>query len=141
MLNPVPGAGSTDAASSGSAMKARARLNRYPDGGRGLVRLAPQLRQGECPLVHPGGGQDPLGHVRVGAAHPGGDRAQVVLGQGGGAEVAAQIVAGFGGPEAAVFYTLLGDGERERVGPADRGGRVLAALDRGPAEGGPQAAD
>ena len=32
------------------------------------------------------------GHVRVGAGHPGGDGPQVVLGQGGGAEVAAQVV-------------------------------------------------
>ena len=88
------------------------------------------------PLVGAGGGQDPFGDVGVGAGDPGGDGAQVVAGQGGGVEVAAQVVTRFGGPEAAVFDALLGDGERERVGAADRGGRVLAALDRGPAEGG-----
>ena len=73
--------------------------------------------------------------------HRHGDRLQVVAGQGGGAEVAAQVVAGLGGPEGAVFDAFLGDGERERIRPADRGGRVLAAVDRGPAEGGPDAAD
>ena len=93
------------------------------------------------PLVGAGGGQDPLGDVGVGAGDPGGDGAQVVAGQGGGVEVAAQVVAGFGGPEGAVFDALLGDGERERVGAADGGGRVLAAVDRGPAEGGRHVAD
>ena len=113
----------------------------HPDGGGGLVRLAAELGQGERPLVGAGGGQDPLGDVRVGAGDPGGDGAQVIAGQGGGAEVAAQVVRGLGGPEGAVLDALLGDGERERVGPADRGGRVLAAVDRGPAEGGRDAAD
>ena len=75
------------------------------------------------------------------AGDPGGDGAQVVAGQGGGVEVAAQVVRGFGGPEGAVLHALLGDRERERVGPADRGGRVLAAVDGGPAEGGRDAAD
>ena len=88
-----------------------------------------------------GGGQDPFGDVGVGAGDPGGDGAQVVAGQGGGVEVAAQVVARFGGPEGAVLDALLGDGERERVGAADRGGRVLAAVDRGPAERGGHAAD
>ena len=88
-----------------------------------------------------GGGQDPFGDVGVGAGDPGGDGAQVVAGQGGGVEVAAQVVAGFGGPEGAVLDALLGDGERERVRAADRGGRVLTSVDRGPAERGRHAAD
>jgi hypothetical protein len=91
--------------------------------------------------VGAGGGQDPLGDVRVGARDPGGDGVQVVLGQGGGMEVAAQVVTRFSGPEAAVFDTFLGDGERERIRTADGGGGVLAAVDRGPAEGGGHAAD
>ena len=74
-------------------------------------------------------------------ATPGGDGAQVVAGQGGGVEVAAQVVTGFGGPERAVFDALLGDGERERVGAADGGGRVLASGHRVPAEGGGNSAD
>ena len=100
-----------------------------------------ELGQGESPLVGAGGGQDLLGHVGVGAGDPGGYRAQVLAGQGGGAEVAAQVIAGFGGPEGAVLDALLGHGERERIRAADRGGRVLASLDRGPAEGGRDAAD
>ena len=100
-----------------------------------------EFGQGVGPLAGAGGEQDPLGDVRVGAGHPGGDRAQVVAGQGGGVEVAAQVVAGFGGPERAVLDALLGHGERERVGAADRGGRVLASGDRVPAEGGGDAAD
>src|SRR4029077_177917 len=59
----------------------------------------------------------------------------------GGVEVAAQVVRGLGGPEGAVFDAVLGDGERERIRAADRGGRVFAAVDRGPAEGGRDAAD
>src|SRR5262249_44147522 len=61
--------------------------------------------------------------------------------QGGGVEVAAQVVTRLGGPETAVFHTLLGHGERERVGAADGGGRVLASVDGVPAEGGRDAAD
>jgi hypothetical protein len=41
----------------------------------------------------------------------------------------------------AVLDALLGHGERERVGAADRGGRVLAAGDRVPAEARRHAAD
>jgi hypothetical protein len=67
----------------------------HADGGGGLVRLGAELGQGERPLVRSGGDQDPLGDVRVGAGDPGGDGAQVVLGQGGGVEVAAQVVGGF----------------------------------------------
>jgi hypothetical protein len=52
-----------------------------------------------------------------------------------------QVIGGLGRPERAVLDALLGDGKRERVGAADRGGRVLAAVDRGPAEGGGDAAD
>src|SRR5256884_258227 len=81
-----------------------------------------------------GGGQDPLGDMRVGARYPGGHRAQVITGQGGGVEVAAQVVRGLGGPEGAVLDAVLGDGERERVSPPDGGRGVLAAVDRGPAE-------
>src|SRR5690348_15402192 len=88
-----------------------------------------------------GGDQDPLGDVGVGAGHPGRDGAQVVAGQRGGVEVAAQVVRGFGGPERAVLDTLLRYGERERVGTADRGGWVPASHDRVPAERGGHAAD
>ena len=100
-----------------------------------------ELGQRERPLAGADGVQDAFGDVRFGAGDPGGDGAQVVAGDGGGVEVAAQVVAGFGGPEGAVFDAFLSDGERERVGAADRGGRVLAALDRVPAEGGGHAAD
>ena len=113
----------------------------HSHGGGGLRGLAAQLGQGERPLVRAGGGQDPLGDVGVGAGHPGGHRAQVVLGQGRGVEVAAQVVAGLGRPERAVFDALLRDGERERIRAADRGGGVGAAVDRGPAEGGRDPAD
>ena len=82
------------------------------------------------PLRGAGGGQDPLGDVEVGAGDPGRDGAQVIAGQGGGVEVAAQVVTRLGGPEAAVFDALLGDGEGERIRPANGGGRVLTALDR-----------
>ncbi len=54
-----------------------------------------------------GGEQDPFGYVGVGAGHPGRDGAQVVAGQGGGVEVAAQVVGGLGGPERAVLDALL----------------------------------
>ena len=81
------------------------------------------------------------GTSRVGAGDPLGHGAQVVAGQGGGVEVGAQVVTGLGGPEGAVLDALLRHGERERVGAADGGGRVLAAVDRGPAEGGGDAAD
>src|SRR4029077_14197188 len=84
---------------------------------------------------------DPFGDVGVGAGDPGGDGAQVVVGQGSGVGVAAHEVAGFGGPEAAVLDALLRHGERERVGAADGGGGVLAAVDGVPAEGGRDAAD
>jgi len=96
------------------------------------VRLTPELRESEGPLAGPGRGEDPLGDVRVGAGDPGGDGAQVVLGQSRGVEVAAQVVTRFGGPEGAILDAFLGDGERERVGAADRGGRILTAVDRGP---------
>ena len=113
----------------------------HADGGGGLVRLAVEFGQGESPLVGAGGGQDLLGDLRVGAGHPRGDGAQVLAGQGGGVEVAAQVVTGLGGPEGAVLDAFLGDGERERIRAADRGGRVLASGDRGPAEGGTGPAD
>jgi hypothetical protein len=105
------------------------------------VRFGAQFGQRVRPLVRAGGDQDPLGDVRVGAGYPGGDGAQVVAGQGRGVEVAAQVVRRFGGPERAVLDAFLGHGERERVGAADRGGRVLAPGDRVPAEGGGDAAD
>src|SRR4051794_27936457 len=97
-------------------------VNRYPDGGRGPVGLGAELGQGVRPLAGAGRGQDPLGHARVGAADPGGDGAHVVAGQGGGTEVAAQVVGGFSGLEGAVLDAFLGHRERERVGAADRGG-------------------
>ena len=100
-----------------------------------------EFGQGVGPLAGAGGEQDPLGDIRFGAGHPGGDRPQVVAGQGGRVEVAAQVVTRFGGPERAVLDAFLGHGERERVGAADGGGRVLAPGDRVPAEGGGDAAD
>src|ERR1039457_1266279 len=103
--------------------------------------LGVQFGQGQGPLVRAGGGQDLFRGVGVGAGDPGGDGSQVVAGQGGGVEVAAQVIRGFGGPEGAVFDAFLGHGEREGVGAADRGGRVVASLDRGPAESGRDAAD
>ena len=103
--------------------------------------LGAELGQGEGPLAGAGGSQDLLRDVRVGAGDPGGDGAQVLAGQGGGAEVAAQVIRGFGGPEGAVLDAFLGDGERECVRAADRGGRVLTAVHRGPAESGRDAAD
>ena len=103
--------------------------------------LGAELGQAHGPLAGAGREQDPLGDVRVGAGDPFGHGAQVISGQGGGVEVGAQVVGGLGGPEGAVLDALLGDGERERVGAADGGGRVLTSVDRGPAEGGGDAAD
>ena len=100
-----------------------------------------QFGQGQGPLAGAGGDQDLLGDVRIGAGDPRGHGAQVIAGQGGGVEVAAQVVRGFGGPERAVLDALLRHGERECVGAADGGGRVLASLDRIPAEGGGHPAD
>ena len=94
--------------------------------------LGVQFGQGQGPLVRAGGGQDLFRGVGVGAGDPGGDGSQVVAGQGGGVEVAAQVIRGFGGPEGAVFDAFLRDGEGEGVGAADGGGRVLASVDRGP---------
>ena len=103
--------------------------------------LGAELGQGKRPLAGADGVQDALGDVRFGAGDPGCDGAQVVAGDGGGVEVAAQVVAGFGGPEGAVFDAFVRDSERERIRAADGGGRVLAAVDRGPAEGRCHAAD
>ena len=141
MSNPVPGAGRTAGGQGGVGHERQGAGHDHADGGRGLVGLAAELGQAGGPLAGTGGEQDPLRDVRVGAGHPGGHRAQVVSGQGGGVEVGAQVVAGLGGPEGGVLDALLGHGERERVGAADGGGRVLAAVDRGPAEGGGDAAD
>src|SRR5690348_8400415 len=116
-------------------------VNRYPDRGRGLMGLGAELGQGVGPLAGTGGIEDPFGFARVGAGDPGGDGAHVVAGQGRGVEVAAQVVAGFGGPEGAVLDAFLGHRERERVGAADRGGGVFTAVDRVPPEGGRDAAD
>ena len=103
--------------------------------------LAAEFGQGVRPLAGASGGQDLFGDVRVGAGDPGRDRPQVIAGQGGGTEVAAQVVRGLGGPEGAVLDALLGDRERERVSAADRGGRVLTSVDGVPAERGRDAAD
>ena len=140
-VEPVAGAGQDGGGQGRVGHEGQGSGHDHPDGGRGLVGFGAEFGQGVGPLAGAGGEQDPLGDVRVGAGHPGRDRAQVVAGQGGGTEVAAQVVAGLGGPERAVLHALLGHGERERVGAADRGGRVLAARDRVPAEGGGHAAD
>jgi hypothetical protein len=65
--NPVPGAGSTDAARSGSAMKASARdINRYADGGGGLMRLiSPVLTD-----LHGMTGRGITGHLVAGERDP-----------------------------------------------------------------------
>ena len=81
-----------------------------------------------------GGGQDLLWDVRVGSGYPGGHRPQVGAHQRGRVEVAAQVVAGLGGPERTVLDALVGDGESERVGAPDGRRRVLASVDRRPAE-------
>ena len=141
MSNPSPGAGSTLAASAGSAMNASARDITIRTVA---VVFCASERSSASVSAHcraPAASQDPLRDVRVGARYPGGDRPHVIAGQGGGVEVAAQVVAGLGGPERAVFHALLGDRERERVRAADRGRRVLAAVDRGPAERGRHPAD
>ena len=99
-----------------------------------FVRLAAELGQGYRPLVRTGGGQDLFRDVRVGSGYPGGHRPQVGAHQRGRVEVAAQVVAGLGGPERTVLDTLVGDGESERVGASDGRRRVLASVDRRPAE-------
>ena len=81
------------------------------------------------------------GFFRVAAGNPAGHGAQVHAGQRGGVEVAAQVVRGFGGPEAGVFDAFLADRAGEGVGAADRDGGVLAAVERVPAERGGDAAD
>ena len=104
------------------------------DRGGGLLRLGAELGQSDRPLVGSRSGQNLLRQIRVGAGYPGGDRSQVIAGQGGGVEIAAQVVTRFRGPERTVFDALLGDGESERIRAADGSGRILAALDRGPGE-------
>jgi hypothetical protein len=141
MLNPSPGPGQHGGGQGGVGHERQGPGHDHPDGRGGLVGLGAELGQDQGPLVCSGGGQDPFGDVGVGAGDPCGDGAEVVVGEGGGVEVAAEVVGGFGGPEGGVFDAFLGDGERERVGAADRGGRVVAALDRGPAEGGGDGAD
>jgi len=86
--------------------------------------LGPEFGQGERPLARAYRGQDPLRHVRVRAGHPGRDRPHVVSGEGGGVEVAAQVVTGFGGQEAAVLHAFLRHRERERVSAADRSAAI-----------------
>src|SRR5690348_10876490 len=103
-------------------------VNRYPDSGRGLMSFGAQLGQRAGPLASTGGDQDPLGHFRVGAGDPRGYGTQVVASHGGGMEVAAQVVRGFGGPECSVLYALLRHGERKCVGAADGGCRILASF-------------
>ena len=141
MSNPSPGPGRTAGGQGGVGHEGQRSGHDHPDRGGGLVGFGAEFGQGVGPLAGTGGEQDPLGDVRFGAGHPRCDRAQVVAGQGGGTEVAAQVITGLGGPERAVLDALLRHGERERVGAADRGGRVLAARDRVPAEGGGDSAD
>ena len=57
----------------------------------------------------PGGGQDPLRHMRVRTRHPGRDRPQVKIGERGGVEIAAQVVTRLGRPEGAVRRVVLDD--------------------------------
>jgi hypothetical protein len=113
----------------------------HPHRRGGLLGLGAELRQGQGPLPCPVLGQDLLGDVGIGTGDPRGDGAHVVAGQGGGVEVPTQVVTGLGRPEAAVLDAFSGDRERERVGPADRGGRVLAPGHRRPGEGGRDGAD
>ena len=141
MSNPSPGPGRTRGGQGRVSHEGQGPGHDHPDGGGGLVGFGAEFGQGVGPLAGAGREQDPLRDLRFGAGHPGRDGAQVVAGQGGGTEVAAQVVRGLGRPERAVLDALLGHGERERVRAADRGGRVLAALDRRPAEGGGHAAD
>ncbi|HYB16562.1 MAG TPA: hypothetical protein VEF71_13985 [Streptosporangiaceae bacterium] len=54
------------------------------------------------------GGEDPFGDVGVGTGDPGGYGAQVVADEGGGVEVAAQVIRGLGGPEGAVLHAFRG---------------------------------
>jgi hypothetical protein len=102
--------------------------------GDGLRRLTAELGEGYSPLACTGSGKDLFRDMRIGSGYPGGHRPQVGAHQRGGVEVAAQVVAGLGGPERAVLDTLVGDGESERVGAADGRRRVLASVDGRPAE-------
>ena len=141
MSNPSPGGGSTLAASAGSAMNDRARDITIRTVAAVLCASERSSASVSAHCCAPAVGEDPLGDARVGAGHPGGDRAHVVAAQGGGVEEAAQVVAGLGRPERGVFDSLAGDRERERVGPADRRRGVLAPVQRRPRERGGHAAD
>ena len=136
MSNPSPGAGSTLAASAGSAMNDSARDITMRTVAAVLCASERSSARVSAHWCAPAVDQDPLGDVRVGAGHPGGDRPHVVAGQGGGVEVAAQVVAGLRRPERAVLDALAGHRERERVRPPDRRRRVLAPVHRRPAERG-----
>src|SRR5690242_9414304 len=93
MSKPSPGSGRTQAARSGSAMNARALDMTIRTVA---VVFCASLRSSERddPLVGASCGEDPFGNVGVGAGDPGGDGTQVVVGEGGGVEVTAQVVAG-----------------------------------------------
>ena len=78
--------------------------------------------------------EDVLGLGGAAAGDPAGNVTQVEPAQRGGVEVGAQVVGGLGGPERAVLDAALADRLGERVGAADRGRRVLAAVQRIPAE-------
>ena len=141
MSNPRPGPGQHAGGQGGVRHERQGARHHHSDRGGGLLGLGPQLGQGQRPLAGTGRHQDPLRDVGVGTRDPGGHRAQVIPGQGGSVEVAAQVIAGLGRPERAVLDALLRHRERERIRAADGGGRVLASLDRGPAEGRRDAAD
>src|ERR1700683_3251966 len=116
MSNWSPGPGRTEAARAGSARKERARDMTIRTvaavlwaSDRSSVRVRAHCRAPAASRIRSG--------APGCAAHT----------QAACVEVVAQVVGGLGGPEGAVFDALLRHGKRERVGAADRGGRVLAA--------------
>src|SRR6266700_3311674 len=115
----------------------------HPDRLRGLVRLAAQFRELRGPLLAGSGiaVEDFLGVGAARAGDPAGDVPQVELGEGAGVEVGAQVIGGLTGPEGGVLDAFLADRGGERVGPADRGRRILTAVQRVPPERGRHVAD
>src|ERR1017187_8795637 len=139
----LAGRGEDGGGEGGVGEEREASAHGHPDGGDGFVGFAAHFGElaGEVAGRAGGGGEDVLGFVEGVAGDPAGDVGEVQAGEGCGVEVAAEVVRGFGGPEAGVFDAFLGNGAGERVGAADRDGGFLAAGQGVPAEGGGDAAD
>ena len=141
MSKPPSSPGRADAARAGSAMNASARVMTMRMVCGGLLRLAAQLGELGRPLVR----RPPAARMSsAGSALPSAHRVTRRMSPPASAAAwnrHAQVAAGLAGPERGVLGAGHADRVREPVGAADRGGRVLAAVDRVPPERGRHAAD